>query len=120
MTAAAREQTRARYPDDAGDLDRDGVRVHWERYGDGERSILFLPTWSIVHSRCWKAQIPYLARRHRVIVFDPRGNGLLRPAARSGRLRRGGVGRRRAGGARRGRRPAAPSPWGCRSAPSAG
>ena len=37
--------------------------------------ILFLPTWSIVHSRCWKAQIPYLARRHRVIVFDPRGNG---------------------------------------------
>ena len=76
MTAAAREQTRARYPDDAGDLDRDGVRVHWERYGDGERSILFLPTWSIIHSRCWKAQIPYLARRHRVIVFDPRGNGL--------------------------------------------
>jgi pimeloyl-ACP methyl ester carboxylesterase len=77
MTAAlAREQTRARYPDDSGDLDRDGVCVHWERYGDGERSILFLPTWSIVHSRCWKAQIPYLARRHRVIVFDPRGNGL--------------------------------------------
>ena len=52
------------------------MRVHWERYGDGERSILFLPTWSIIHSRCWKAQIPYLARRHRVIVFDPRGNGL--------------------------------------------
>jgi pimeloyl-ACP methyl ester carboxylesterase len=77
MTAAlAREQTRARYPDASGDLDRDGVCVHWERYGDGGRSILFLPTWSIVHSRCWKAQIPYLARRHRVIVFDPRGNGL--------------------------------------------
>jgi len=76
MTAATvREQTRARYPDAAGDLERDGVRVHWERYGDGEPSILFLPTWSIVHSRCWKAQIPYLARRHRVIVFDPRGNG---------------------------------------------
>ena len=76
MTATpVREQTRARYPDDSGDLDRDGVRVHWERYGDGDRAILFLPTWSIVHSRCWKAQIPYLARRHRVIVFDPRGNG---------------------------------------------
>ncbi len=76
MTAAAvREQTRARYPDDSGDLDRDGVVVHWERYGDGARAILFVPTWSIVHSRCWKAQIPYLARHHRVIVFDPRGNG---------------------------------------------
>jgi pimeloyl-ACP methyl ester carboxylesterase len=77
MTAApAQEQTRARYPDDSGDLDRDRVRIHWERYGDGEHAILFLPTWSIVHSRCWKAQIPYLARRHRVIAFDPRGNGL--------------------------------------------
>jgi pimeloyl-ACP methyl ester carboxylesterase len=75
MTPAA-EQTRARYPDEMGDLDLDGVRIHWERYGDGVRSILFLPTWSIVHSRCWKAQIPYLARHHRVLVFDPRGNGL--------------------------------------------
>jgi pimeloyl-ACP methyl ester carboxylesterase len=75
MTPAA-EQTRARYPDETGDLDLDGVRIHWERYGDGDRSILFLPTWSIVHSRCWKAQIPYLARHHRVLVFDPRGNGL--------------------------------------------
>jgi pimeloyl-ACP methyl ester carboxylesterase len=84
MTSTA-EQTRARYPDEMGDLDRDGVRIHWERYGDGDRSILFLPTWSIVHSRCWKAQIPYLARRYRVLVFDPRGNGLsgrpLDPAA---------------------------------------
>lgn len=74
MTPAA-EQTRARYPDASGDLDRDGIRIHWERYGDGDRSILFLPTWSIIHSRCWKAQIPYLARRYRVLVFDPRGNG---------------------------------------------
>ncbi|MGH3139771.1 MAG: alpha/beta fold hydrolase [Gaiellales bacterium] len=84
MTPTA-EQSRARYPDEVGELDRDGVRVHWERYGDGDRSILFLSTWSIVHSRCWKAQIPYLARRHRVLVFDPRGNGLsgrpLDPAA---------------------------------------
>jgi pimeloyl-ACP methyl ester carboxylesterase len=69
------EQTRARYPDAEGDLDRDGVRVHWERYGVGEPAIVFMPTWSIVHSRCWKAQIPYLARRHRVVAFDPRGNG---------------------------------------------
>jgi pimeloyl-ACP methyl ester carboxylesterase len=69
------EQTRARYPDAEGDIDRDGVRVHWEQYGDGEPAILFLPTWSIVHSRCWKAQIPYFARRHRVLAFDPRGNG---------------------------------------------
>ncbi len=73
MTTA--EQMRARYPDAEGDVDRDGVAIHWERYGDGEPAILFLPTWSIVHARCWKAQIPYLARRHRVVAFDPRGNG---------------------------------------------
>jgi pimeloyl-ACP methyl ester carboxylesterase/predicted glycosyltransferase len=70
-----REQTRARYPDEEGFVERDGVSVFWERYGDGEPTILFLPTWSIVHSRCWKMQIPYLARHCRVLVFDPRGNG---------------------------------------------
>jgi pimeloyl-ACP methyl ester carboxylesterase len=74
VTAAA-EQTRARYPDAEGDLGRDGISIHWERYGEGEPAILFLPTWSVVHSRCWKAQIPYFASRHRVLVFDPRGNG---------------------------------------------
>ena len=51
------------------------MRVFWERYGDGEPTILFLPTWSIVHSRCWKAQIPYFARHSRVLTFDGRGNG---------------------------------------------
>jgi pimeloyl-ACP methyl ester carboxylesterase len=69
------EQTRARRPDAEGAIDRGGFAVHWERYGNGEPAILFLPTWSIVHSRCWKAQIPYFARRGRVLAFDPRGNG---------------------------------------------
>ncbi len=39
------------------------------------RRVLLLPTWSIVHSRHWKAQIPYLARHFRVVTFDGRGNG---------------------------------------------
>ena len=69
------EQTRARYPDETGYVERDGVRVFWERYGEGGPAILFLPTWSIVHSRAWKAQIPYFARRGRVLTFDGRGNG---------------------------------------------
>ena len=34
-----------------------------------------MPTWSIIHSRHWKMQIPYLARSSRVITFDGRGNG---------------------------------------------
>jgi pimeloyl-ACP methyl ester carboxylesterase/predicted glycosyltransferase len=71
----AGEQSRARYPDETGYVERDGVRVFWERYGDGEPTVLFLPTWSIVHSRGWKAQIPYFARHARVVTFDGRGNG---------------------------------------------
>jgi pimeloyl-ACP methyl ester carboxylesterase len=70
-----REQTRARYPDQTGFVERDGVRVFWEAYGTGDQTILLLPTWEIVHSRIWKGQIPYLARRFRVVTFDPRGNG---------------------------------------------
>jgi pimeloyl-ACP methyl ester carboxylesterase len=69
------EQTRARYPDAEGYAERDGMRLFWERYGDGEPTVLLLPTWSIVHSRHWKAQIPYLARHFRVLTFDGRGNG---------------------------------------------
>ena len=73
--AAPREQARARYPDTTGFISRDGVRVFYEVYGSGEPTILLLPTWSIIHSRFWKMQIPDLARRHRVITFDGRGNG---------------------------------------------
>jgi pimeloyl-ACP methyl ester carboxylesterase/predicted glycosyltransferase len=69
------EQTRARYPDDSGYVERDGVRVWWERYGAGERTIMLLPTWSLVHSRIWRAQIAYLARHARVVTFDGRGSG---------------------------------------------
>jgi pimeloyl-ACP methyl ester carboxylesterase/predicted glycosyltransferase len=71
----ARKQSRARYPDETGFIERDGVNVFWERYGDGAPTILFLPAWSIVHSRVWKAQIPYFTRHARVLTFDGRGNG---------------------------------------------
>jgi pimeloyl-ACP methyl ester carboxylesterase len=71
----ASEQTRARYPDEQGYIERDGVRVFYEVYGSGEPTILLCPTWTLVHSRVWKMEIPYLARHHRVVVFDPRGNG---------------------------------------------
>src|SRR5215211_2382482 len=75
VLATGREQTRARYPDAEGFAERDGVRLFWERYGDGETTVFLLPTWSIVHSRFWKTQIPYLARHYRVLTFDGRGNG---------------------------------------------
>jgi pimeloyl-ACP methyl ester carboxylesterase/predicted glycosyltransferase len=84
IPAAPPEQSRARYPDEEGFVERDGVRVFWESYGEGDQTILFLPTWTLVHSRVWKAQIPYFARHSRVITFDPRGNGRSdRPADRA-------------------------------------
>jgi pimeloyl-ACP methyl ester carboxylesterase/predicted glycosyltransferase len=69
------EQSRARYPDIEGFAERDGVKLFYEVYGNGDTSVLLLPPWSIIYSRSWKMQIPYLARSRRVITFDPRGNG---------------------------------------------
>ncbi|WP_333835141.1 alpha/beta fold hydrolase [Rubrimonas sp.] len=66
---------RAALPHTEGTVDRAGVKLHYEIYGAGDRTILFIPTWAIIHSRCWKAQIPYFADHFRVIAFDPRGNG---------------------------------------------
>jgi pimeloyl-ACP methyl ester carboxylesterase len=75
------EQTRARYPESEGYVEREGVRVFYEVYGNGEPTVFLLPTWSIIHSRHWKMQIPYLARRFRVLTFDGRGSGKAdRPA----------------------------------------
>ena len=69
------EQTRAHYPDRSGHVERSGVRIAYEVYGQGEPSVVLLPTWSVIHSRQWKAQIPYLAHHARVVTFDGRGNG---------------------------------------------
>ncbi len=76
--AASNEEavmTRARYPDREGIATNAGVELHYEVYGEGETTILLLPTWAIVHSRKWKGQIATLARHHRVVLFDGRGNG---------------------------------------------
>jgi pimeloyl-ACP methyl ester carboxylesterase len=73
--SAAPDQTRARLPDATGFVERDGVRVFWERYGAGSPTLLLMPTWSIFPARHWKLQIPYLARHFRVVTFDGRGSG---------------------------------------------
>ena len=69
--------TRARQPDSSGyATSADGLRLYYEVFGSGPRTIVFLPANPISHSRLWKAQVHYLARHFRVVVYDGRGNGL--------------------------------------------
>ena len=70
-----RPATRAREPDQTGFVAHGGVRVAYESFGQGEQTILCLPSWTLVNQRQWKAQVPYLARHCRVVTFDARGNG---------------------------------------------
>ncbi|MDX1620061.1 MAG: alpha/beta fold hydrolase [Nitriliruptorales bacterium] len=65
-------------PDTQGYVDVDGVKIGYEVFGDDHRdvpTVLLMPTWTIVHSRFWKMQVPYLARHCRVVTYDGPGNG---------------------------------------------
>jgi pimeloyl-ACP methyl ester carboxylesterase/predicted glycosyltransferase len=61
-------------PHQYGAAHRGGVALAYGVYGSGTTTLLLLPTWPIVDTRFWKAQLPYLARHYRVIVFDARGS----------------------------------------------
>ena len=62
-------------PDDTLYVENEGVRLQAEVRGQGGPALLLLPTWTIVHRRFWKAQVPFLARHFRVVTFDGPGNG---------------------------------------------
>ncbi len=67
---------RALQPADSGYATADdGLRLYWEVYGDGPTTLVVQPCNPISNSRLWKAQFHYLARHHRVIAYDGRGNG---------------------------------------------
>ena len=68
--------TRARQPDSSGYApSSDGLRIYYEVFGSGPKTLVFLPANAISHSRLWKAQVHYLARHFRVVTYDGRGNG---------------------------------------------
>ncbi|MDX6668469.1 MAG: hypothetical protein QOK04_1849 [Solirubrobacteraceae bacterium] len=69
------EPTRARYPDEEGYAERNGVRLFYEVHGEGDPTLILVAPGPSVPARAWKAQIPYLARHFRVVAYDPRGNG---------------------------------------------
>ena len=67
---------RPRQPDRSAVINRDGVRVAYDVYGEQHSgTVLLLPTWTIADAGHWKFQVPVLARRYRVITIDGRGNG---------------------------------------------
>jgi pimeloyl-ACP methyl ester carboxylesterase/predicted glycosyltransferase len=66
---------RAVEPSTSGTVERVGVRIAYEVFGDGEQTVVLTPIDPVVDSRAWKAQVPWLSRRARVITIDPRGNG---------------------------------------------
>jgi pimeloyl-ACP methyl ester carboxylesterase len=59
----------------SGYVTRSGQRIHWQEFGSGDRTVLLLPTWSIVHSDFWRHQVAFLSPRYRVIAYDGLGNG---------------------------------------------
>ncbi len=70
---------RAKMPDKEGFIDRDGVRLHYEIYGDGPETMVFPAAWSITHARrataaCRLTAIP-CCWRFRCVLYDGRGSG---------------------------------------------
>ncbi|WP_020519106.1 alpha/beta hydrolase [Catelliglobosispora koreensis] len=58
-----------------GFIEHDNVKIHYEVHGEGGPALLLMPTWTVIHKRFWKGQIPYLSRHHRVVTYDGPGNG---------------------------------------------
>lgn len=54
-------------------LDRDGVKIHYEIYGDGPA--LILTHGYSMTLRMWDGQIAALSRHHKLILWDMRGHG---------------------------------------------
>jgi pimeloyl-ACP methyl ester carboxylesterase len=53
----------------------DGTRIAWYRYGAGERTVLFVPTWNLVDARVVGYQVEALEPHADVLTYDPRGAG---------------------------------------------
>ncbi len=44
---------RTAHPHTEGRVDRDGIGLHYEIYGDGPETIPVIPTWMFIHSRAY-------------------------------------------------------------------
>ena len=53
---------------------KDGTPISYEIYGAGEPTLVFVHGWSC-DARYWRAQLPYFAKNHRVVMLDLAGHG---------------------------------------------
>ena len=53
---------------------KDGTLISYEIYGAGEPTLVFVHGWSC-DARYWRAQLPYFAKNHRVVMLDLAGHG---------------------------------------------
>jgi pimeloyl-ACP methyl ester carboxylesterase len=53
---------------------KDGTQISYEIYGSGEPTLVFVHGWSC-DARYWRAQLPYFAKNHRVVLIDLAGHG---------------------------------------------
>lgn len=56
-------------------VNRNGVNVYYESYGNGSPPLVFLHPWS-TNRYIWSNQVPAFAREHQCILMDHRGHGL--------------------------------------------
>ena len=62
-------------PDGSGCLDADGRRVHWERFGRGDRETICLLNGLAMHTRAWYGVVPLLTDEFDVLLWDYPGQG---------------------------------------------
>lgn len=62
-------------PTATGVAHRAGADLAYEVYERDAPTVLLTPTWELIDSRMWKAQVPYLSRHFRVVVYDAAGTG---------------------------------------------
>ena len=52
----------------------DGVQIRYELRGEGEPTLIFIHGWCCDRSY-WREQLPYFAKKHRVVAIDLAGHG---------------------------------------------
>src|SRR6185436_16792164 len=62
-------------PNADGFVEHRGTKINIRVYGESGPTVVLLPTWTLVHQRIWKMQVPYLSRHFRVVTYDGPGNG---------------------------------------------